>query len=59
MSMTLGELHKKMFKKSARMKKNYTVTPSGQVFVDLDAVFQDEKTRQRLIDISKLAHPAK
>ncbi len=54
--MTLGELHKKMFKDSAG-KKHYTVTPSGQVFVDLDAVFQDEKTRQKLIEISKIGHP--
>ena len=54
--MTLGELHKNMFKDSAG-KKHYTVTPSGQVFVDLDAVFQDEKTRKRLIEISKIAPP--
>ncbi|HXU34721.1 MAG TPA: hypothetical protein VN851_29430 [Thermoanaerobaculia bacterium] len=55
--MTLHELHRKMFKEPAG-KKNYTMTPSGQIVVDLDALFQNPVTREKLIKVSQVAPPA-
>lgn len=55
--MTLHELHRKMFKEPPG-KKNYTMMPSGQVIVDLDAVFSNPETREKLIKISKVPAPS-